>query len=64
MKLRSRFTMVLALLVVVLGLLGGGLVVTTRAVHAAPSPCAGHTGTSALSGGEQSRAYISSICPL
>jgi hypothetical protein len=50
MKLRSRFSMVLAGLVVVLGLLGGGFVITTHAAHAAVSPCAGHTGTTALTG--------------
>jgi pimeloyl-ACP methyl ester carboxylesterase len=50
MKLRSRFTMVLAGLVVVLGLVGGGFVITTHAAHAAVSPCAGHTGSTALTG--------------
>jgi hypothetical protein len=50
MKLRSRITMVLAGLVVVLGVAGGGFVITTHAVHAAASPCAGHTGTTALTG--------------
>jgi pimeloyl-ACP methyl ester carboxylesterase len=58
MKLRSRSTVVLALvLVVVLGLFGGGFLITTRAVQAAVSPCAGHTGASALTGSIDGAAY-------
>jgi pimeloyl-ACP methyl ester carboxylesterase len=42
--------MVLAGLVVILGLVGGGFVITTRAAHAAESFCAGDTGAKALTG--------------
>jgi pimeloyl-ACP methyl ester carboxylesterase len=50
MRLRSRFTMVLAGLVVVLGLVGGGFVITTRAAHAEVSRCLGDVGGAALTG--------------
>ena len=57
MKFRSRFTMVVVALVVVIGLLGGGLALTTRAAHAAVSSCAGHIGGTALTGSIDGAAF-------